>query len=249
MAAEVAFLEEVASIEKISDNELGPGAKDLRNELEKLQEDIEVAREDVDALALAAGEPLAPANELLTSVIDASEGVLVESDRALAEWQAEVYELQAQGEGALQEAQTYQDSMSSLMDQYFQQRDETRALVERDRVFFTEASQQLRAMAAARGSIISQMQALTVPPGAETAHSTMVSLASRSRDILEQAATTTETDPFPIWTGSPGYQQLNSASDQISAEYDPAREGVLTAAEQAVQDAQSQDDLPPKPKL
>jgi hypothetical protein len=248
MAAESDFLTRLSAISRLKDSELQRGAQDLSTSLKRINTRIAAARKRVSGLGLASSEPLAPSAKAVSATIDTSHEVLIASAQALAAWQRRVDQARAQAQGGLQVAESYRSTMSSLIDQYFEQRNSTRALMERQGVLWNEASQQLRSMADARASIISQMQGLTVPAEAQSAHTQMVSLASRSQSLLEQAATETESDAFIVWTGSPGYNRLSEGSDQITGEFDPAKQAVLSAADQAVTNAQGQA-LPPKPEL
>ena len=106
----------------------------------------------------------------------------------------------------------------------------------------------LRSQAETRSGLASSIQALVAPPGAESAHASLVSIVNEAAALLNNAATTTETDPFMIWTGSPGYQQLSARSDELTPRYESAKQSALSAAAQAIDDAQAIE-LPPKPKL
>ena len=79
-------------------------------------------------------------------------------------------------------------------------------------------------------------------------HASFVSIVNEAAALLNNAATTTETDPFMIWTGSPGYQQLSARSDELTPRYESAKQSALSAAAQAIDEAQAIE-LPPKPKL
>ena len=99
-----------------------------------------------------------------------------------------------------------------------------------------------------RSGIASSIEALAVPPGAESANSQLAGIVTEAAGMLTDAAETTETDPFPIWTGTPGYQALSTRSDELTPRYESAKQAVLSAAAQAVEEAQAIE-LPPKPEL
>lgn len=249
LADEQRFLTQFATISTFDDDEISSEWKELEPKLRAAQAGIRASSAEVSGLGLDSSEQVVPAAAQLSASINGTDRILVKTDQVLDDWRKEVDRIQGEQNSALSAAESYRSQMSSLMDQYFDQRDVTRALMERDAVPWNEAEPALRDQAAARESIISQMQALTPPAQAASAHSQEISLATESKNLLVQAADTTATDPYPIWTDSPGYQQLSTSSDSITSRFEPARQAVLDGADQAISEAQSSSDLPPKPQV
>ncbi len=139
------------------------------------------------------------------------DGILVKADRVLSKWRDAVAEAKQQKQQALELATGYESSISSLIADYSAARSETSALMDEPRVRWMDASVALRSQADTRSGIASSIEALAVPPGAESANSQLAGIVTEAAGMLTDAAETTETDPFPIWTGTPGYQAAEHA--------------------------------------
>lgn len=249
LADEQRFLTQFATISNFDDEEISSEWKDLEPKLRAAQADIRASSADVSGLGLDSSKPVVPAAGQLSASITGTDRILVKTDQVIDDWRHEVDRIQSEQNSAVSQAESYKGQMSSLIEQYYDQRDVTRDLMEQDHVLWSDAEAALRSQAADRESIISQMQALSPPPAAASAHSQEISLAEESRSLLVQAADTTHSDPYVIWTGSPGYQQLSAGSDNITGRFEPAKQAVLNGADQAIAEAQDNSDLPPKPKV
>ncbi len=248
MALEQEFLAEFSAIASFPEKELAQRWDNLEPTLVRIQRDINAAGGSVQALGLGGESPLFPESKELTAVIDSAGGILIEADRVLSKWRDELAQAKQRRQDALEFATGYQSSITSLLADYSDARTETAELMDAPRVRWTEASMALRSQAETRSRLASSIQALAAPPGAESAHASLVSIVNEAAALLNNAATTTETDPFIIWTGSPGYQQLSARSDELTPRYESAKQSALSAAAQAIDDAQAIE-LPPKPKL
>ena len=248
MALEQEFLAEFSAIASFSEKELAQRWDNLEPNLVRIQREINAEGASVEALGLGGESPLFPDSHELTAVIDSAGGILVKADRVLVKWRDAVAEAQREKQQTLDLASGYESSVSSLIADYSAARTETGSLMDEPRVFWTEASSALRAQADVRSGIASSIEALAVTPGAESANSQLAGIVTEAAGMLTGAAETTEMDPFPIWTGTPGYQALSTRSDELTPRYESAKQAVLSAAAQAVEEAQAIE-LPPKPEL
>jgi hypothetical protein len=248
MTAERDYLSELATIADFRDQELKQSWNKLEPKLAAGERSVNSASDGVTALDLGSATAAVPSNEQMETSVDTADEILIESDRILSEWRARVARLEAERDEQLTAAREYQSSMPGLIETYFEQREQTQELMDRPRVPWMEASRTLRSQSSARTDTIGSMESLVVPEGLESAHDTMVGLATEGRDILDTAAETTETDPFIIWTGSPGYERMSAASDSISSRYEPAKAGVVDGVAGLIEELENQQ-LPPKPQL
>jgi hypothetical protein len=230
LEAERGFLLRFGRIANFRKSELARSWRQLKPELRLSQQKIDAARQGVLALNLGDTPELMPANPQIAATIEDSGRIILTANRKIRDWRAELSGAQAQ----LSSAEGYESEMSGLMDEYYEQRNETQDLVREPRVRWDIAEKTLLAHAAARQGIIERMDALVVPAGVETAHQEMVSLAIESKTLLEEAAEAARVEPYIIWTGTPGWQRLHTSSEAITERFGAAESAVLGAAEQAV---------------
>lgn len=233
--AEREFLVRFGTIAEFPPNKLASRWRRLEPKLRQSQRRIDLARESVLALGLGDETSLMPANAEIAATIDTTGSIVIAANRKLSRWRSEL----SAAKSRLADTESYKGSMAQLIDEYYQQRDETRELVNEPAVRWDDAVETLEAHATARQSIIDRMNALAIPPGVESAHSQMVNLAIESQRLLIAAAEEARTDPFIIWTGSPGYQRFSAESDGITAQFDPAKSAVLGGADSAIANAKA----------
>jgi hypothetical protein len=246
LKAERKFLTRFSRIADFPESELGQKWRRLKPELTLSQQRIDASREAVLALNLGDTVHLMPANARMSTAIDSADRIILEANRKVQSWRAEREAAEAQLAGA----EGYKGEMSGLMDEYYEQRNETQELVRQSHVDWLVAEETLRAHAAARQGIIESMDALSVPVEAESAHQQMVSLAIQSKTLLEEAADAARDEPYLIWTGTPGWQRLRSGSEAITQQFGSAESAVLGAAEQAIANESAKlSQVGPRPQL
>jgi hypothetical protein len=234
--AERQFLVRLSAIAEFPLEKLASRWRKLEPELRQSQRRIDAARQPVLSLGLGGEAGLMPPNADITAAIGTTGSIIDEAERRLSRWRSE----RSDAEAEVGEIESYKGSMAQLIDEYYEQRDVTRELVNEPAVRWDDAADTLDSHAAARQSIIDRMNALFVPPGVESAHAQMVSLATESRQLLIQASEEARTDPFIIWTGSPGYHRFSAESDGITAQFDPAKSAVLGGADSAIASAKAE---------
>jgi hypothetical protein len=250
--AEERFLRELAKAAQLQERNLDDW-QDIRPGLERARAEIVAARREVEALKLETTEPLAPEAQDVDEAIASIDEVVTEGARVLKRWER----TRRRALAARNQASAYRGQMAGLIQQYFDQRDVTRAFTQQEGTDFITARDTLLEHAAARDGIISRMQALPVPPEARAAHNAMVQLCTESRALLIQAAQDAEEDGLSFafddfeddsafeWPGSPGYERLLASSDQITNRFGPSRQAVLAAADRAIAKAR----IPRKPRI
>ena len=197
MALEQEFLAKFSAIASFSEKELAQRWDNLEPKLVRIQREINAAGGSVEALGLGGESPLFPESEELTAVIDSADGILVKADRVLSKWRDAVAEAQQQKQEALELATGYQSSVSSLIADYSAARTETSALMDEPRVRWMEASIALRSQADTRSGIASSIEALAVPPGAESANSQLAAIVTEAAGMLTDAADEDRDRPVP----------------------------------------------------
>ncbi|HEV7400194.1 MAG TPA: hypothetical protein VGN84_07965 [Solirubrobacterales bacterium] len=246
LKAERRFLTRFSQISTFPESELEHRWKRLKPELLASQQSINSSRRAVLALGLGDTAHLLPANVRISAMIDSASKIILLSNQKVQQWRSERDAAKTQ----LASAESYKSEMSNLMGEYYSQRNITQELVHEQHVYWQVAEEQLLSQASERGGIIEGMNALLVPAGAESAHSQMVSLATQSKGLLEEAATAAREEPDIIWTGSPGWQRLSTESEAITQQFASAESAVLAAAEGAIASEQAKlSQVGPKPQL
>lgn len=246
LRVERGFLVRFSKIANFHPSELAREWRQLKPKLKLSQQRIDAARQGVLALNLGHTAELMPANPQISATIEDSDAIILAANRKIQSWRAERDSAQAQ----LAATEGYEGEMSGLMDEYYEQRNETQDLVRETRVPWDVAEETLLAHAAARQGIIERMDALAVPTGVETAHQEMVGLAIESKTLLEEAAEAARVEPYLIWTGTPGWQRLSSGSEAITQRFGSAESAVLGAAEEAIaRDKASLAQVGPRPRV
>jgi hypothetical protein len=246
LKAERRFLTRFSQISSFPESELEHRWKRLKPELVASQQSIDSSRQAVLGLGLGDTAHLLPASATISATINSANKIILVSNQKVQAWRSE----REAAESQLASAESYKDEMSSLMSAYYSQRNITQDLVHAQHVYWQDAEEQLLSQAAERQGIIDGMNALFVPSGAETAHSQMVSLATQSKGLLEEAATAARVEPDIIWTGSPGWQRLSSESEAITQQFASAESAVLAAAEQSIASEKANlSQVGPKPQL
>jgi hypothetical protein len=247
LRAEKNFLVQFARVAKFPESELEKSWRKLKPKLKASQRKINASREAVLALNLGDIAHLMPKRAGIQRTIKSTNRVILVSNQKVQAWRSE----REAANAGVESAEAYKGEMSSLMEQYYEQRNVTQDLVQESHVIWTEAEQRLNEQAGERGSIIASMESLSVPPVAQSAHSQMVSLASQSKALLEEAAVRAAAPYEPvIWTGSPGWRELSEQSESITAQFGPAESAVLGAADQAISAEQAKvTQVGPRPQL
>ena len=246
LKAERRFLTRFSRISNFPESELERRWKRLKPELAASQQSINTSRRAVLALGLGDTAHLLPANARISAAINSANKIILISNRKVQAWRSERNAAKSQ----LASAESYKGEMSSLMGEYYSQRNITQDLVHEQHVYWQVAEEELLSQAAERQGIIERMNALLIPAGAESAHSQMVSLATQSKVLLEEAAAAAREEPDIIWTGSPGWQRLSTESEAITQQFAPAESAVLAAAEQAIASEKAKlSQVGPKPQL
>jgi hypothetical protein len=246
LKAERGFLVRFGRISHFPESELAKHWRRLKPELKLSQTRIDAARQGVLELDLGDTVRLMPANPRITRTIEDSNAIILTANRRIRDWRAERDAAQAK----LAADEGYESEMSGLMDEYYEQRNETQDLVREPHVLWDIAEETLLAHAAARQGIIERMDALSVPAGAEAAHQEMVGLAIESKTLLEEAAEAARVEPYIVWTGTPGWQRLRSGSEAITQRFGSAESAVLAAAEGAVsQEEAALRGVGPRPRV
>ncbi len=246
LEAEQKFLVRFSRISEFPESELEHRWKRLEPELKAAQQSIDASRQAVLALGLGDTAHLVPANTRITGAITSAGKIILVSNRKVQAWRSE----REAAESQVAAAESYKGEMSSLMSAYYSQRNITQDLVHEQNVLWNIAEEELLSQAAERQGIIDSMNALLIPAGAESSHSQMVSLATQSKALLEEAATAARVEPDIIWTGSPGWQRLSTESEAITQQFAPAESAVLAAAEQAIANEKAKlSQVGPRPQL
>jgi hypothetical protein len=246
LKAERKFLVRFSRISEFPKSELGGRWRPLKPELKAAQQSLNASRQAVLALGLGDTAHLLPANTKITGAIASANKIIILSNQKVQAWRGE----RQAAESGVAAAESYEGEMSNLMSEYYTQRNITQDLVHERRVYWLVAEEELLSQAAERQGIIDRMNALLIPAGVESSHSQMVSLATQSKALLEEAATAAREEPDIIWTGSPGWQRLSEQSEAITQQFGPAESAVLAAAEQAIGNEKAKlAQVGPKPQL
>ena len=253
MEAEERFMLEYAKVEELDEKSLSDW-KRIRPGMERARADILAASKSVETLQLESSAALTPDAKVIDDAIAAIDEIVVNAGKEFKRWRKE----RAAAESQRSVLTSYRGRMAGLIEQYYDQRDVTRAFTRQQGTTYNEASETLVQHSEQRQAIINGMNALQPPPAAQSAHAAMVQLCMESRQILVDAAGEAQEDQLAEydffadeedtssgeWPGSPGYERMMSRSDAITSQFDPRKNAVLGATDRAIAAVK----IPPKPR-
>jgi hypothetical protein len=183
--------------------------------------------------------------------------VLAHADSALRQWQAQTRSQRSRNRSSLNELDSYVATVRGHLASYDRLRDETSnwvAKVDRDGATFTEAYQVLGDMAESRQNIKDAIAAIDAPPAVAAAQNRLVLVLGNAVQAMHDATSGISDYQFNQddygfdYKQSPGWQEFERSSAQISSDYAAARAGWEQRVEQRRRSTRNRD-LPPMPAV
>ncbi|HEX8121731.1 MAG TPA: hypothetical protein VF549_10760 [Solirubrobacteraceae bacterium] len=234
--AEHRYLAGMAKLAELRDTGLGEW-DDIHDELTEASKAVQTAAAQVQALDLASSTPVVPDQAALDGAIDDIDSVVTNAKSRLRAWRRSVRRWEAAKErqaGDAAQPAAYRSQMQAAIDDYFHDRDRTRAFFHSvDSLTPLEAKQQIASFRGDREQTISTMQALVPPASVTDEHQQMMSVVQSSLDGLnfaDQAVEEYVSGPYDAVTETPAWAQFDARSTEVTNRFGPAKSAWQSAA-------------------
>jgi hypothetical protein len=228
VTAEKRYLAAMGKLADLEDGKLTAWSA-IRDELTDASRAVLTASAQVQALRLGT-TPVVPEQQRLDGAVSEIDAVVERAQTKLRSWRRRVQRVKAENarrRSMPTAAAGYRGQMQALIDDYFQDRDRTRAFYNSaDTMGGSAARAAIATFQADRTSTISGMNALTPPPGAADAHREMVSIVESSRaglDFALEAVEQYEDGPYTSITDAPAWSQFDARSSEVTSRFGPAK--------------------------